>query len=164
MKGVQGISSEDIRTTPKSSKSVGNHVTPTGSIFHQSKTSTPLQLKERDLMITTPVQSKLDMLKTSTPIQDTDKRMQSSSTPVFVKQGQQLKTSNPMQAKVTELATTTQFQDNQQQKPSRHAQSDSVADLKVLDDESLDDLDFTEDFDDDNIMPELNTDTPTSHR
>ena len=163
MKVVQGISPEDIRTTPKSSKSVGNHITPTGSSFHQSKTSTPLQLKERDLMITTPVQGKLDMLKTSTPIQDTDKQMQ-SSTPVFVKHGQQLKTSTPMQAKATELETTTQFQDNQEQKPSRHAQSDTVADLKVLDDESLDDLDFTEDFDDDNIMPELNTDTPTSYR
>ncbi len=110
-------------------------------------------------MTTTPVQSKLDMLKTSTPIQDTDKQIQ-SSTPVFVKHGQQLKTSTPMQAKATELETTTQFQE----KPSRHAQSDSVADLKVLDDESLDDLDFTEDFDDDNIMPELNTDTPTSYR
>ena len=146
MKGAHEIHTEDIKTTPKSSKSVVNHVTPTGNTLHQAKIRTPVNFKE--LMATTPAQqSNFDILKPSIPMQ-----------------GNQVKSSTPLQVKHDQLKTSTPIQSNQQLVRSKPMNKEQTTAIEAMEDESLDDLDFTEDFDDDNIMPELNTDTPTSHR
>ena len=79
-------------------------------------------------------------------------------------QGNQVKSSTPLQVKHDQLKTSTPIQSNQQLVRSKPMNKEQTTAIEAMEDESLDDLDFTEDFDDDNIMPELNTDTPTSHR
>lgn len=183
----ENIESLDISLKSNSSTSIVNKI----SLTERINSSTPIQAKHKTLNDSNKVTpsnthslNQTYILKSCTPIisnskfLDTTGTSTDTDTPTSVNRisfGDRINSSTPIQAKLNDKDNDLDIASNgvtpilvNRSKLTKEIESSTPASTRPLDKDDLealdDDLDFTEDFDLDDHAPDLNVDTPSSHR